>query len=89
MRPDPLRDPGEDGQEPDSSLPPAVPQPSAEAEPAQQGLFLCLPTGSLDTDQFTQCGPAADMPPDPLLATIIDTLAGEDDKGWPGCRMTS
>jgi hypothetical protein len=76
MRPDPLRDPGEDGQEPDSSLPPA--------EPAQQGLFLCLPAGSLDTERFAQCGPAADMPPDPLLATIIDTVTGEDGKSLAG-----
>ena len=84
MRPDPLRDPGEDGQEPDCCLPPAGPQPSAEAEPAQQGLFLCLPAGSLDTGRFAQCGPAAGMPPDPLLATIIDTVAGEDGKGLAG-----
>ena len=88
MRPDPFCDPGDDGQEPDSSLPPAGPDagPDAEAKPgrAQQGLFLCLPAGSLDTDQFTQSGPAADMPPDPLLATIIDTVTGEDGKGLAG-----
>ena len=80
MRPDPFSDPGHDGQEPDRSLPPAEP----DAEPAQQGLFLCLPAGSLDTDQFTQSGPAADMPPDPLLATIIDTVTGVDGKGLAG-----
>jgi Domain of unknown function (DUF222) len=71
MRPDPLRDPGEGGQEPDT-------------EPAQQGLFLCLPAGSLDTDRFAQSGPTADMPPDPLLATIIDTVTGEDGEGLAG-----
>jgi Domain of unknown function (DUF222) len=71
MRPDPLRDPGEDGQEPD-------------AEPAQQGLFLCLPAGSLDGDRFAQSGPAGDMPPDPLLATVIDTLAGPGGEGLAG-----
>jgi hypothetical protein len=80
MRPDPFSDPGDDGQEPDGCLPPAEP----DAEPAQQGLFLCLPAGSLDTDQFAQSGPAADMPPDPLLATIIDTVTGEDGKGLAG-----
>ena len=79
MRPDPFPDP--DGQEPDGCLPPAEP----DAEAAQQGLFLCLPAGSLDTDRFTQCGPAADMPPDPLLATIIDTVTGQDGKGLAGC----
>jgi hypothetical protein len=80
MRPDPFSDPGDDGQEPYGCLPPAEP----DAEPEQQGLFLCLPAGSLDTDQFAQSGPAADMPPDPLLATIIDTVTGEDGKGLAG-----
>ena len=76
MRPYPLRDPGDDGQEPDCWLP--------DTEPAQQGLFLSLPAGSLDTDRFAQCGPAADMPPDPMLATIIDTVTGEDGTGLAG-----
>jgi hypothetical protein len=80
MRPDPFSDPGDGGQEPESCLPPTGP----DAEPEQQGLFLCLPAGSLDTDRFTQSGPAADMPPDPLLATIIDTVTGEDRKGLAG-----
>jgi uncharacterized protein DUF222 len=80
MRPDPLRDPGEDGQEPDRGLPPAGP----DAGFGQQGLFLCLPAGSLDGDRFAQRGPAADMPPDPLLATVIDTLAGPDGQGLAG-----
>jgi hypothetical protein len=80
MRPDPFSDSGDDGQQPDSCSPDA----DLEAEAAQQGLFLCLPAGSLDTDQFTQSGPAADMPPDPLLATIIDTVTGEDGKGLGG-----
>jgi hypothetical protein len=80
MRPDPFSDSADDGQEADSCPPDADP----EAEATQQGLFLCLPSGSLDTGQFTQCGPAADMPPDPLLATIIDTVTGEDGKGLAG-----
>jgi Domain of unknown function (DUF222) len=80
MRPDPFSDPGDYGQEPDSSPPPAEP----DAEAASQGLFLCLPAGSLDTDQFAQAGPAADMPPDPLLATIIDTVTGQDGKSLAG-----
>jgi len=76
MRQDPFSDPGDDGQEPDGGLP--------DAGPTEQGLFLCLPAGSPDTDRFTQSGPAADMPPDPLLATIIDTVTGEDGKGLAG-----
>jgi hypothetical protein len=96
MRPDPFCDPGDDGQEPDSSLSPAgwdagpdtdadaEADAEAQAEPGQQGLFLCLPAGSLDTDQFAQCGPAPDMPPDPLLATVVDTVTGEDRTGLGG-----
>ena len=76
MRPDPFSDPGDDGQEPDRCLP--------DAEPEQQGLFLCLPAGALDADRFAQSGPAADMSPDPLLATIINTVTGEDGKGLAG-----
>ena len=80
MRPDPFSDAGGDGQEPDSCPPPAGP----DAEAGQQGLFLCLPAGSLDTGRFAQAGPAADMPPDPLLATIVDTVTGQDAKGLAG-----
>jgi hypothetical protein len=51
----------------------------------QQGLFLSVPAGSFDADRFAQSGPAADMPPDPLLATIIDTVtAGPGGSGVAG-----
>jgi Domain of unknown function (DUF222) len=80
MRPDPFCDSGDGSQEPDSCPPDADP----EAEVTQQGLFLCLPAGSLDADQFAQVGPTAGMPPDPLLATIVDTVTGEDRKGLAG-----
>jgi uncharacterized membrane protein YgcG len=80
MRPDPFSDPGGDSQQPHSCPPDADPG----AGPAQQGLFVCLPAGSLDADQFAQSGPAADMPPDPLLATIVDTVTGKDAKGLSG-----
>jgi Domain of unknown function (DUF222) len=84
MRPDPLRDPAGDGQEPDGSPPPAGTGAGTDAGPGQQGLYLCLPAGSLDTGRFAQSGPAAGMAPDPLLATVIDTLAGEDGQGLAG-----
>jgi Domain of unknown function (DUF222) len=88
MRPDPLFDPAGDGREPNGSLPPAgpdvEPEAPADAGPGPQGLYLCLPAGSLDADQFTQSGPAAGMPPDPLLATIIDTVTGPEGKGLAG-----
>ncbi len=81
MRPDPFSDPDDDAEDPDSSV---LDDGEPDAGPEQQGLFLCLPVGSLDTDQFAQSGPAKDMPPDPLLATIIDTVTGEDGKGLTG-----
>jgi Domain of unknown function (DUF222) len=84
MRPDPLRDPAGDGQEPDGSLPPAGTGAGTDAGPGQQGLYLCLPAGSCDAGQFAQSGPAAGMAPDPLLATVIDTIAGEDGQGLAG-----
>ena len=40
-----------------------------------------MPAGSFDADRFAQSGPAGDMPPDPLLATIIDAVTGPDGPG--------
>ena len=58
----------------------ASPAPSTRT-PGRQGLFLSVPAGSFDADRFAQSGPAADMPPDPLLATIIDAVTGPDGPG--------
>ena len=78
---------------PDARLLPGIGRPSAndpdadfpddgqESGPGRQGLFLSVPAGSFDADRFAQSGPAADMPPDPLLATIIDTVTGPDGPG--------
>ena len=82
-------DPG-DGQEPGDYPPPEWPdadlpgigQPGAVYPDAgPQGLFLSVPAGSFDADRFAQSGPAAEMPPDPLLATIIDAVTGPDGPG--------
>ena len=96
MLPDPFTGPGEDsgdpggGQEPGDYPPPEWPdadlpgigQPGAVYPDAgSQGLFLSVPAGSFDADRFAQCGPAAEMPPDPLLATIIDAVTGPDGPG--------
>ncbi len=79
-----------DGQEPGDYPPPEWPdadlpgigQPGAVYPDAgSQGLFLSVPAGSFDADRFAQCGPAAEMPPDPLLATIIDAVTGPDGPG--------
>ena len=90
MRPNPFTDPGDDGPEPPRRRDSAGSPPSGGSEndqdgfpdfPVEQGLFLTVPAGSFDSDQLAQSGPAADMPPDPLLATIIDVTAGPDGHG--------
>ena len=96
MLPDPSTSPADDsgdpgdGQEPGDYPPPEWPdadlpgtgQPGAVYPDAgRQGLFLSVPAGSFDADRFAQCGPAAEMPPDPLLATIIDAVTGPDGPG--------
>ena len=80
--PDPADDSGEpdDGPEPDDGLPPG----GLDDEGPQQGLFLSVPAGHFDPDRFTQSGPAAEMPPDSLLATIMDTVTSPDGPGVAG-----
>ena len=96
MLPDPSTSPADDsgepggGQEPGDYPPPEWPdadlpgtgQPGAVYPDAgSQGLFLSVPAGSFDADRFAQSGPVAEMPPDPLLATIIDAVTGPDGPG--------
>ena len=96
MLPDPPTSPAGDSGEPGNSQepgdypPPEWPdadlpgtgQPGAVYPDAgPQGLFLSVPAGSFDADRFAQCGPAAEMPPDPLLATIIDAVTSPDGPG--------
>ena len=67
---------------PDADLPGiSYPGDGQDSGPGRQGLFLSVPAGSFDADRFAQCGPAAEMPPDPLLATIIDAVTGPDGPG--------
>jgi hypothetical protein len=76
--PDP--DPADDSGEPHDG-----PEPGGlGGEPAQQGLFLSVPAGHFDPDRFAQSGPAAEMPPDALLATIMDTVTSPDGPGVAG-----
>ena len=78
MRQDPFPHPGEDDdQEPDSS------RPDGDIG-LEQGLFLCLPAENFDPDQFAQSGPAADMPPGPMLGTVMDVAVGEGGSGLAG-----
>jgi hypothetical protein len=78
----PFPDPGPDHEEPDRSpLPPA-----AEGDgPAEQGLYLCRPPEQLTLAGFAQNGEADTMAPGPLLATVVDTVAGPDGQGLAGC----
>ena len=76
MRQDPFPSPERDGEEPDGLLPPGGPR--------EEGLFICLPAGELDADRFAQSGPAPDLPPGPLLAAVVDTVAGQDGGGLAG-----
>ena len=88
MRQDPFPSP-DDGEEPDSSVPPEDRDGNGNEDeggdgPGQQGLFLSLPAGQFDPDQFACSGPAQDMPPGALLATILDAIGGEGGSGFPG-----
>ncbi len=78
----PFPDPGPDHEEPDRSpLPPAAEGDGA----AEQGLYLCLPPEQLTLAGFAQNGEADTMVPGPLLATVVDTVAGPDGQGLAGC----
>jgi uncharacterized protein DUF222 len=85
----PFPDPGPDGEEPDSSLLP----PEAEGngpendrvESAEQGLYVCLPAEQLTLAGFAQGAETDTMTPGPLLATIVDTVTGQDGTGLAGC----
>src|SRR5260370_1730857 len=78
----PFPDPGPDNEEPDRSPLPPV----AEGDgPAEQGLYLCLPPEQLTLAGFAQNGEADTMAPAPLLATIVDTVAGPAGQRLGGC----
>jgi Domain of unknown function (DUF222) len=73
-------DPGPDGEEPASS-----PLPPEDGEGLGQGLYVCVPAEQVTLGGFAQGGVADTMTPGPLLATIVDTVAGEDGGGLAGC----
>src|SRR5580704_17672787 len=78
----PFPDPGPDDEEPDRS----PLSPAAEGDgPAEQGLYLCRPPEQLTLAGFAQNGEADTMAPGPLLATVVDTIAGPDGQGLGGC----
>jgi Domain of unknown function (DUF222) len=88
MPQDLFSDPGPDGEEPDSSpqLPAAEEDwPEDDGPGLQQGLYLYLPAEQMTLAGFAQNGEADTMAPGPLLATIVDTVAGPDSAGLAGC----
>jgi Domain of unknown function (DUF222) len=83
MPQDPFPDPGPDSEEPGSSpLPPAAEE---DGPGLGQGLYMCLPPEQLTLAGFAQNGEADTMAPGPLLATVVDTVTGEDGAGLAGC----
>ncbi len=71
-------DPGPDNAEPDGF-------PSAEDGPGSgQGLYITLPAEQLTLAGFGQGGASDTMAPGALLATVVDTVTGEDGSGLAG-----
>jgi Domain of unknown function (DUF222) len=53
-------------------------------EGTPQGLYVTLPAEELSLEGFAQDGRADTMAPGPLLATVLDAVAGEDGAGLAG-----
>ena len=73
-------DPGPDDAEP-AGFPPA----DQDAPGPEQGLYITLPAEHLTLTGFCQGGAADTMAPGALLATVVDTVTGEDGSGLAGC----
>ena len=65
-------DPGPDDAEPDGF------PPDGDAPGPEQGLYLTLPAEHLTLSGFCQGSAADTMAPGPLLATVVDTVTGEN-----------
>jgi hypothetical protein len=76
--PDP--DPG-----PDDAEPGGFPSAGEDAPGPEQGLYITLPAEHLTLAGFNQGGASDTMAPGALLATVVDTVTGEDGSGLAGC----
>src|SRR5580658_3386654 len=76
----PFPDPGPDDAEPESS-----PLPPEDDGATGQGLYVRLPPEQITLTGFAQNGETDTMAPGPLLATIVDTVTGDDGQGLSGC----
>jgi hypothetical protein len=72
-------DPGPDDAEPDGF------PPDEDAPGPEQGLYITLPAEQLTLAGFCQGGASDTMAPGPLLATVVDTVTGQDGAGLAGC----
>src|ERR1700735_5207450 len=73
--------PGPEDAEPDGF------PPDGDAPGPEQGLYITLPAEQLTLAGFCQGGASDTMAPGALLATVVDTVTGEDGSGlagWPG-----
>ena len=69
---------------PPASFPDPGPGPDDDQGP-EQGLFITLPAEQLTLAGFDQGGASDAMAPGALLATVVDTVTGEDGSGLAGC----
>src|SRR5271170_4565792 len=80
MPQNPFPDPGPDDAEPDG-----CPPVREDAPGPDQGLYITLPAEHLTLAGFNQGGASDTMAPGALLATVVDTVTGEDGSGLAGC----
>jgi len=80
-----LQDPFPNSGADDDDAGPDDAEPDSDAPGPQQGLFITLPAEELTLSGFAQNGQADTMAPGALLATIVDTVTGEDGSGLAGC----
>ena len=81
--PAPILAPPGDADEPGGSGQPWPGEDDGEGMP--QGLYIAVPAGQVTLAGFAQDGEADTMAPGPLLATIVDTVTGQDGSGLAGC----
>ena len=64
---------------------PDDPDDAHDDQSPEQGLYITLPAEQLTLCGFSQGGAADTMAPGALLATVVDTVTGEDGSGLAGC----
>ena len=70
---------------PPALLPDPGPDDADDDQSPEQGLYITLPAEQLTLSGFAQNGEADTMAPGALLATVVDTVTGEDGSGLAGC----